>query len=341
MKKLGTFLLSSMLLLMNSCSETSSPGLEWLGDEVAVRFTATMQPSVEILPTRAMIDELPTEKGKNQVGIYGLLTGSTDRQESEDFEWQAGTNVNYHQEMENKQYLIGEGNTLSPAYGKVDYHPSRAISALAAYAYWPYDENVEDEGCISVDIAEQTDILYTGKVLSILNEETKTFDPIQLPFKHAMGAIAFRFYTDDPLSPLVETTINTITLNTNYNTEGVKMCIADGTFITTGESGVHVYNPNIAITAEKTEDPVGGQMMPADGETLEITDIGLTYDGGTKSTTISGSWVLTPGTVQVLNIKCIQKSNTPTLIVDKSTYTTRSGGTDDDITFVVEEDYTE
>ena len=315
MKKLGTFLLSSMLLLMNSCSDSSSSGFEQPGDEAAVRFIATMQPSVEILPTRAMIHELPTEMGENQVGIYGLLTGSKNRPESEAFAWHAGTAVNCHQEMENKQYLLEEGNTLSPASGKLDYHPSRALSAMAVYAYWPYNSEIDDEGYIPVDIAAQQDLLYTGKVLSIVNEETKSFDPVALPFKHAMGAIAFRFYTGDAESVLVGATINSITLNTNYNTEEVTMRIADGSFNTVGNSGMYTYAPNITVTAEKTPEYSGEWMMPADGKELQITDIRLMYtlDNRIKTTPIKGTWILKPGIVTVLNIKCTD--NIPDLSV--------------------------
>ena len=318
MKKLGTFLLSSMLLLMNSCSETSSPGLEWLGDEVAVRFTTTMNPSVEILPTRAMIHKLPTEEGKNQVGIYGLLTGSKNREESETFKWEVGTNVNFHQEMVNKQYLLNEGNTLSPANGKVDYHPSRGTSALAVYAYWPYNSEIDDDGYIPVNIEAQQDLLYTGKVLSIVNEETNSFDPVELTFKHAMGAIAFRFYTEDP--NLKGTPLQSIELFTSYSIKDVKLNLATGECEGDNNGDLYTVQLDCKIGTEDTAPICGHTMLPA-GEGLVITGIKLWYNAKEYvSCDLQHDPIeLIAGKTKVLNIICTKKAGTtPQLIVDKT-----------------------
>ena len=304
-----------MLLLMNSCSETSSPDLEWLGDEVAVRFTATMQPSVEILPTRAMIDTLPTNGSENRVGIYGLLTGSKNREKSETFEWEVGTNVNFHQEMVNKQYLLKVGNTLSPANGKVDYHPSRGTSALAVYAYWPYNSEIDDDGYIPVNIEAQQDLLYTGKVLSIVNEKTNSFDPVKLTFKHAMGAVAFRFYNEDP-----NLEVTSLQLFTSYSIGDVKLNLATGECEGDSLGGFYTVDLNCKIGTEDTAPICGHTMLPA-GEGLDITGIKLRYnDKEDVYCDLQHDPIeLIAGKITVLNINCKKKAGTtPQLIVDKT-----------------------
>lgn len=328
-----------MLLLMNSCSETSPLEPNDFSDEAAVRFTTTMQPSVEILPTRAMIDELPTKEGENQVGIYGLLTGSKNRKESETFEWEVGTNVNFHQEMVNKQYLLNEGNTLSPANGKVDYHPSRGTSALAVYAYWPYNSEIDDDGYIPVNIEAQQDLLYTGKVLSIVNEETNSFDPVELTFKHALGAVAFRFYTED--ESLDGTAIRSIILNTNYSSEGVKVNVADGTFLTEGNSGICPIDlsGNVIRYAEESADvmeAVGHTMLPA-GRNCLITGLALNYgESEVASTVLETPVELTAGKVSVLRIKCNLQN---TSVLQLATRATTAADTE--VTFTLEKMTTE
>ena len=222
MKKLGTFLLSSMLLLMNSCSETSSPGLEWLGDEVAVRFTTTMQPSVEITPTRAegMIEGGTLPAGET-VGIYGIRTQAGATLPA----WKEAT---FHRQMKNKQYLVKENHTLSPTNREVDYYPFMD-SVLTVYAYAPYTDtqNVDADGYLSVNLSDQIDYLVTGEQLIPKDREADEVVK-QLSFRHAMGAVAFRFYTDEV--ELDSTAINHIILTLNYNHANLKMCVADGSF---------------------------------------------------------------------------------------------------------------
>lgn len=330
MKKLGTFLLSSMLLLMNSCSETSSPGLEWLGDEVAVRFITTMNPSVEILPlTRAesMIEGGTLPAGET-VGIYGIRTQTVE--ELHNTTWEVAT---FHRQMKNKQYLVEENHTLSPANGEVDYHPM-GDSLLTVCAYMPYSEDVTADGYLPVDLSKQTDILYTG--IQTVQDKTQA---IALPFKHALGAVAFRFYTED--KSLVGMKIRSITLNTNYSSEGVKVNVADGTFQTEGNSGICPIDlsGNAIRSAEESADvleAVGHTMLPA-GRNCLITGLALNYgESEVASTVLETPVELTAGKVSVLRIKCNLQN---TSVLQLATRTTIAADTE--VTFTLEKITTE
>ena len=216
--------------------------------------------------------------------------------------------------MVNKQYLLNEGNTLSPANGKVDYHPSRGTSALAVYAYWPYNSEIDDDGYIPVNIEAQQDLLYTGKVLSIVNEETNSFDPVELTFKHAMGAIAFRFYTEDPKS------LQSIGLLTSYSIENVKLNLATGKFKGDNKGGFYTVHLDCTIGTEDTAPICGHTMLPA-GEGLDITGIILRYnDEEYVSCDLQHDPIkLNAGKTTVLTINCQKKAGTtPQLIVDKT-----------------------
>ena len=320
MKKLGTFLLSSMLLLMNSCSETSSPGLEWLGDEVAVRFTTTMNPSVEILPlTRAegMIKGETLPVGE-KVGIYGIRTkaGAT---------LPAWKDATFHRQMKNKQYLVEENYTLSPENGEVDYYPFMD-SVLTVYAYAPYTDtqNVDGDGYLSVNLSDQIDYLITGK-----QEIPKDRDADEvvksLPFEHTMGAIAFRFYTSD--RELDGTAIQSIILTLNYNHTTLKMRVADGAF--QGDSSkVEGYGYWIffeeGTTVDYSLDPVASiepiaHTMLVPGGDFKITQLSLYYKDGMSEKTLDTPITVEPGKTTVLTINC-QKAEgfTPQLIVEKT-----------------------
>lgn len=328
MKKKGFVLLSSMLLLMNSCSETSSPGLEWHGDGEAVRFTATMQPSVEITPTRAadgLIDGTTLPEG-GEVGIFGIRTQTGAELPTT---WEDAT---FHRQMKNKQYLV-EGNTLSPQNGELDYHPM-GDSLLTVCAYMPYSEAVTADGYLPVDLSEQTDILYTG--IQTVQDKTQA---IALPFKHALGAVAFRFYTED--ESLNGTDIYSITLNTNYSSEGVRVNVTDGTFLTEGPSGIYnidLRGNAIQYAAESTDvmKAVGHTMLPA-GSNCLITGLALNYgESEVASTVLETPVELTAGKVSVLRIKC-NLQNTSVLQLATRTST----AADTEVTFTLEKMTTE
>lgn len=336
MKKLGIILLSSMLLLMNSCSETSSPGLEWHGDEEAVRFTATMQPSVEIIPTRAadgLIDgtTLPVD---GKVGIFGIRTQAGAELPT----WEEAT---FHRQMKNKQYLVEEGNTLSPQNGELDYHPM-GDSLLTVCAYMPYSEAVTADGYLPVNLSEQIDILYTGTQTAGKRQET-----VALPFKHALGAVAFRFYTDEVA--LDGTAISHITLTLNYNPSALKMSLTDGSMQGTSvQDGVGYFVPLSGATVPYSLEPSTiapiGHTMLAPGEEFCITGLALTYgDNTTTEKTLDNPVTLEVGRMTVLHINCkLQKLPENILQLDRSNYTTRSTtAADSGITFTLEKITTE
>ena len=317
-----------MLLLMNSCSETSSPGLEWLGDEVAVRFTTTMQPSVEILPlTRAegMIEGevLPADE---KVGIYGIRTKAG----AEVPAWKDAT---FHRQMKNKQYFVeeNENHTLSPANREVDYYPFMD-SVLTVYAYAPYTtDKVDADGYLSVNLSEQIDYLVTGDPVTggqVIYKDRDADEVVQpLTFRHAMGAVAFRFYTDEV--ELKETVIESIILTLNYNHTTLKLSLADGTFQGdfSNEEG-YAYqiffedgttvNYSLAPT---TITPIAHTML-VPGDEFKITQLILYYyqEDDRESKTLDTSITVEAGKTTVLNIKCQQKAEgtTPQLIVDKT-----------------------
>lgn len=337
MKKIGIILLSSMLLLMNSCSETSSPGLEWLGDEVAVRFTTTMQPTVEVKPTRAMIlgETLP-EGG--EVGIFGIRTQTGAELPTS---WEDAT---FHRQMKNKQYLVEEGNTLSPQNGELDYHPM-GDSLLTVCAYMPYSEAVTADGYLPVNLSEQTDILYTGIKTADKRQET-----IALPFKHALGAVAFRFYTDEV--ELDGTLISHITLTLNYDPSALKMSLRDGTMQGTSvPDGAGYFVSLSGATVPYSLEPSGidsiGHTMLAPGEKFCISGLALTYgkDGNNTTTekTLDNPVTLEAGKLTVLHINCkLQKLPENILQLDKSNYTTRTTtAADTEVTFTLEKITTE
>lgn len=321
MKKLGTFLLSSMLLLMNSCSETSSPGLEWLGDEVAVRFTTTMQPSVEITPTRAegtkgMIEGEALPAGE-KVGIYGIRTQAGATLPA----WKEAT---FHRQMKNKQYLVEAGNTLSPTNREVDYYPFMD-SVLTVYAYAPYTDtqNVDADGYLSVNLSDQIDYLVTGEQLIPKDREADEVVK-QLSFKHAMGAIAFRFYTSD--RELDGTAIQSIILTLNYNHTTLKMCVADGSF--KGDFSKEEGNGYMIFFEEGTTvdysldpttiDPIAHTMLVPGGD-FKITQLSLYYKDGMSEKTLENPISVEKGKTTVLTINCQKTAGfTPQLIVEQT-----------------------
>ena len=312
-----------MLLLMNSCSETSSPGLEWLGDEVAVRFTTTMQPSVEILPlTRAegmkgMIEGETLPAGE-KVGIYGIRTkaGAT---------LPAWKDATFHRQMKNKQYLVEENHTLSPANGEVDYYPFMD-SVLTVYAYAPYaaTQKVDADGYLSVNLSEQIDYLVTGEQLIPKDREADEVVK-QLSFKHSMGAVAFRFYTDEV--ELDGTVLKSIILTLNYNHTNLKLSLADGTFQGdfSKEEGNAYWIPfeegttaNYSL-APTTIKPIAHTML-VPGDDFQITQLILYYQDGWSEKTLDTPITVEAGKTTVLNINCQKKNGlfTPQLIVDKT-----------------------
>ena len=324
MKKIGFVLLSSMLLLMNSCSETSSPGLEWLGDEVAVRFTTTMNPSVEITPTRAegtkgMIEGEALPAGE-KVGIYGIRTQTVE--ELHNTTWEVAT---FHRQMKNKQYLVEENHTLSPANGEVDYYPFMD-SVLTVYAYAPYTDtqNVDADGYLSVNLGEQIDYLVTGEQLIPKDREADEVVK-QLSFRHAMGAVAFRFYTDDV--ELDGTALKSIILTLNYNHTNLKLSLADGKFQGdfSKEEGNAYWIPfeegtkAIYSSDPTTITPIAHTML-VPGDDFQITQLILYYQDGRESEKkLDTPITVEAGKTTVLNINCQKKAGTtPQLIVDKT-----------------------
>lgn len=336
MKKTGFILLSSMLLLMNSCSETSSPGLEWHGDGEAVRFTATMQPSVEITPTRAadgLIDGTTLPEG-GKVGIFGIRTQAGAGLST----WE---NATFHRQMKNKQYLVEAGNTLSPQNGELDYHPM-GDSLLTVCAYMPYSEAVTTDGYLPVDLNEQIDILYTGTQTAVKQQET-----ISLPFKHALGAVAFRFYTNEVA--LEGTAISHITLTLNYNPSALKMSLTDGSMQGTPvQDGAGYFISLSGATVPYSLEPATiapiGHTMLAPGEEFCITGLALTYgDNTTTEKTLDNPVTLEVGKLMVLHINCKQQKLPENILqLDKSNYTTRATtAADTGITFTLEKITTE
>lgn len=307
-----------MLLLMNSCSETSSPGLEWLGDEVAVRFTTTMQPSVEILPlTRAegMIEGevLPADE---KVGIYGIRTKAG----AEVPAWKDAT---FHRQMKNKQYLVEENHTLSPANGELDYYPFMD-SVLTVYAYAPYTtDKVDADGYLSVNLSEQIDYLVTGELLIPKDREADEVVK-QLPFRHAMGAVAFRFYTDDV--ELDGTALKSIILTLNYNHTTLKLSLADGKFqgdFSKEEGNAYWIPFEEGTTANYSLDPTTikpiAHTMLVPGDDFQITQLILYYQDGMSEKTLDTPITVEAGKTRVLTINCQKKAgSTPQLIVDKT-----------------------
>lgn len=323
MKKLGIFLLSSMLLLMNSCSETSSPGLEWLGDEVAVRFTTTMQPSVEILPLTRAEDMIKGEvlPAGEKVGIYGIRTKTG----AEVLAWEDAT---FHRQMKNKQYLVEENHTLSPANGEVDYYPFMD-SVLTVYAYAPYaaTQKVDADGYLSVNLSDQIDYLVTGEQLIPKDREADEVVK-QLSFRHAMGAVAFRFYTDDWELHGTDIEIESIILTLNYDHTNLKLSLANGTFqgdFSKEEGNAYWISFEEGTKAKYSSDPTTtispiAHTMLVPGDDFQITQLILYYQDGRESEkTLDTPITVEAGKTTVLNINCQKKAGTtPQLIVDKT-----------------------
>ena len=315
MKKRITLLsISSMLLLLNACSDVSSPvPMAGTGDEVAVHFCASMQPAVEVTRAKVTGTDLTPLKGKG-AGIYGIRL--TTEEAAAGYEWEKAALPTFHRQMKNKQYIFEEGNTLSPAGGRLDYHPSRSDSALTVYAYWPYSKEVDNEGYAAVDLTKQYDLLYSGKIISQANADKK-FDPINLKFKHALGAVAFKFWSEN--SELQGKQLTRIAIHTDYNLQQIRMRIADATFsTTTATPGIYEIDLTEGGTKEATIasanngeiQPVGEVMLlPGEG----ISRIVLYWEGnddpeaGCRLYTRGAGQTLTlkAGVCQTLTFKCI------------------------------------
>jgi hypothetical protein len=202
------------------------------------------------------------------------------------------------------------------------------INTIPSYSFWWVINQYEwymqtgDEEYLS----EQIDYLVTGELLIPKDREADEVVK-QLPFRHAMGAVAFRFYTDEV--ELKETVIESIILTLNYNHTTLKLSLADGTFQGDFsneegyayqiffEDGTTVNYPSgpTAIT------PIAPTML-VPGDEFKITQLILYYyqEDGRESKTLDTSITVEAGKTTVLNIKCQQKAEgtTPQLIVDKT-----------------------
>ena len=197
---------------------------------------------------------------------------------------------------------------------------------MAVYAYWPYNGEPKD-GYIPVKLYDQHDLLYTGKVLSIVNKETESFDSIQLFFKHAMGAVAFRFYTTDV--NLDKTGINYMILTLNYDHDNLKMCVADGSFKAKvdGKKEGYAYwidfaeNMEIKYSLDPAKEiPPIAHTMLVPGDDYKITKLSLYYkDGSYSEKTLENPISVEQGSMYVLNVNCRQTNGYfPQLIVEKT-----------------------
>lgn len=229
MKQTALSSLCAVLLLLTSCSESDSPGGYTLGEPMAVQFSMTMEPVVGLTRTLITDTTLPTtaECGK-QIGIYGIRT---EAECIDTLEWQTANDGIFQHPLRNCPYNIEAGNALVPDSVEA-YYPMGGDPAMAVYAYWPLKRDTLIEGfgaVVPIDLTLQEDILYTGKVASVCQAGTDNA-VINLPFKHALGAVSFKFAADEPVY-LESRWLEKMELITTYSLDEAWMRVADGSFV--------------------------------------------------------------------------------------------------------------
>lgn len=331
MKQTALSSICAVLVLLTSCSESDSLGGYAPGEPVAVRFSMTMTPLVE--PTRAIITDttlpLTAESGK-QIGIYGIRTEAAY---IDTLTWQTADEEIFQHPLRNCPYNIGADNALVPDSAEA-YYPMGGNLAMAVYAYWPQKRDTLMNGhgaVVPIDLTLQEDILYTGKVASVCHAGSDN-EAINLPFKHALGAVSFKFAADDP-GYLESRWLEKVELITSYSLDDAWMKVADGSFVfpygqTPDTLDIDLKDKTLELSALQTTllEPV--LLIPGMG--LKAIRLSIQYGGEVSVYTIdvegNSLFDIEAGVLQHITFCC---SEAPVFLE-----TTRSSASD--LTFTIE-----
>lgn len=322
----------ALLILLSSCSETDFLGDIPSGESVAVRFSMTMEPIVGVTRTIITDTTLPTtaESGK-QIGIYGIRT---EAECIDTLKWQTNSETIFQHPLNNCPYNIKANNQLETDSATA-YYPMGGNPALAVYAYWPHKQDTLIDGygtIIPVDLKLQEDILYTGKVSSVSHAGSDN-ETINLPFKHALGAVAFKFTAEEPLY-IENRWLKRMELITSYSLDDAWMSVADGQFVFPfGQKAdtLALELGNQAIELPQLQTNVLGPFLLIPEIELKAIRLFLNYQGVTHIYTIdiegNSLFTLEAGVMKVLSFRC----------TEAPVYVQTRGNMTHELTFTLEE----
>lgn len=236
----------SLLVLLTCCSKENSgngsseiPNINDDGVEVSFNSGVIASIPTTSVITRGGVLNTAIPKG-DHVGIYGIPAKTEDPASNYTID-------KFTDEIDFQENLFNANYEVMKISGTISYLQQQFVAkfpsnksgknALAFYAYYPYTEysEIENQGkgpqVIPVTInkdnmALTNDYLYTGQVISGIRR-----DPVQLNFKHALGRLDFRIYSDDAynigLSPV---SINSVTVTALHTPTGI-MYLEDGEII--------------------------------------------------------------------------------------------------------------
>ncbi len=195
------------------CTNSDSDSIQLSGQEVCINFTAKAKSDYNInVGTRGATDI--------NVGIFGVAALEDDSL----LDCLSGlTEESFCHNLFNEEFIGAFPGCLTPINGSKYAFPLEDKSAIAAYAYSPYNAQgaiIGDTSCyIGIDVANTkftVDYLYTGKVFKskMKYSEDATF---ALPFMHAFANIEFTFNSTNQTN----LTVDTLELMTNHNGKGL------------------------------------------------------------------------------------------------------------------------
>lgn len=233
---------TSLLLFFTACSKESTgsgsseiPNIDDEGVEVSFNSGVTTSVTTTSVTTRSGVLNMAIPKG-DHVGIYGIpaIKENPDEYTIDKFMNQD----EYQENLFNANYEVistsGTKSTLKQQFTAKFPSNKSGKNALAFYAYYPFIENSEIENvgkgpqAIPIqlnnkDMSKTLDYLYTGQIISGI-----TTNAVELNFKHALGRLDFRIYSDNAYNiGLDPVSIKSVTVTALHTPTG-KMFLEDG-----------------------------------------------------------------------------------------------------------------
>ena len=192
------------------------------------------------------------------------------------------------------------GESTAQTWGPADASKQILLSGTPgkAIAYYPYASTVTDYTAIPVDIADQTDWMYSGEVGPL----TDAAPLAEFVMNHALTALNVNFVRDAAYTGEGEVTALTVTSD-GLATNGTFSAV-DGAFASTSGAGSAVSVIDAAFTltsgAANQENPY--MFVPTTDETKDFT-VTATVDGKAYNVGVAMNEAFAPGKMYKLNVK--------------------------------------
>ena len=192
------------------------------------------------------------------------------------------------------------GESTSQTWAASDASKQILLSGTAgkAIAYYPYTADVTDYTAIPVDIADQTDWMYSGEV-GPLNDAAPSAEFVM---NHALTALNVNFVRDAAYTGAGEVSVLTVTSD-GLATNGTFSAV-DGAFASTTGAGsaVSVIDAPFTLTSGASNQENPYMFVPASAETKDFT-VSATVDGKAYNVGVAMNEAFAPGKMYKLNVK--------------------------------------